>query len=143
MRVHIHRTVVAAVGAVLLTGTAGAGPTQAKGMEAKGTETKKAEAKGKDVVVSTSPGMAKFDHRGDKVIAWDKKADGYGVATDVMWNLGGEPGTEGFTVRAKGAGTLKPVPAGIPEGKKVAIRLCRIGDDNAGFSCTAWHYGRA
>ncbi|WP_159026658.1 hypothetical protein [Streptomyces rimosus] len=100
-----------------------------------------AEAKGKDVIVQNSRGMAKFDHRGDKVVAWDKKPDGRWIEAEIMWNLGGKPGTEGFSVYAKGAGALKTKRARIPEGRKAAIRMCVWKPGRT--DCSAWHYGRA
>ncbi|MGA4881237.1 hypothetical protein [Streptomyces lydicamycinicus] len=114
--------------AALLAGTAGVGPAQAAG---------------KDVVVSPAWGMAKFDHRGDKLIAWDKKADGVGVYAQGMWNLGGEPGTEGDSVVAEGAGDMNIVRMHIPEGRKVAVRVCKLSRNDMFYGCSAWHFGRA
>lgn len=87
--------------------------------------------------------MAKFDHRGDKLIAWDKQPDGIGVLAQGMWNLGGEPGTEGSEIEAKGAGELNMVSMHIPEGRKVAVRVRKLGRDGMFYGCSGWHLGRA
>jgi hypothetical protein len=84
-----------------------------------------AASAGQSQEIATGGGSVVFKHRGERVLAYDERRDGYGVAAIVLWQ---DDRTDRFHRKIVIDGRSGGGPARrnlkIPEGNKVSLTMC-------------------
>ena len=112
-------------GALVLAGALGTAPASA------------VDLAGKNQAVTTAAGKAAWFHNGDKLKAYDKKADGKSIVAEATASSGVIR-----TAHAAGKGNTKTVTWNLREGTNLKIRMCyRKGA--AYLKCSDWQKAQA
>ena len=84
-----------------------------------------AASAGQSQEIATGGGSVVFEHRGERLLAYDERRDGYGVAAIVLWQ---DDRTSRFHRKIAIDGRSGGGPARknlkIPEGNKVSLVMC-------------------
>jgi hypothetical protein len=103
-----------------------------------------AASAGQSQEIATGGGSVVFEHRGERLLAYDERRDGWGVAAYVLWEdrrtgrLHREEAIDGRSGGGPARRNLK-----IPEGTKVELTMCYAKHDGELGDCSDTQYAEA
>ena len=103
-----------------------------------------AASAGQSQEIATGGGSVVFSHRGERLLAYDERRDGWGVVAFLLWvddrtgRLHREEAIDGRSGGGPARRNLK-----IPEGTKVDLTMCYEKRDGRLGDCSDTQYGEA